>query len=98
MDFIYHPLAEVEVIQTAEYYQSKVHGLGAEFLDELDKTIEIIGKDPQRWPVRAGNIRRYLLKRFPYIVFYEHTLDTIYIYSVVHHHRHPDYWKDRVKS
>ncbi len=40
-------------------------------------------------------IRRFLLRRFPYVIIYEIVSDEIHILAVAHTKRRPGYWKNR---
>ncbi len=95
MRVVYHPDAETEVIQAAQYYESKLTGLGGDFLTETDSAVETILSDPSRFPVIEDDIRRYLVKRFPYGIYYRIAGDTVRVLVVKHHKRHPDYGKHR---
>ena len=49
MRLIYHPDAEAELIEAAQYYEGQVPTLGAQFLDSVDEAIRVIQKTPERW-------------------------------------------------
>ena len=61
----------------------------------LYKTIQRSFSFPKAWSVIEGDIRRSLVKRFPYGVLYSEENDEIYIIAVMHLHRFPGYWKHR---
>ena len=72
-----HRLAEEELADAASWYETKQPGLGLSFLDLIDDVVDRVlsGTLPSS-PVPevkvAKDVRRVLLKRFPYsIVFYE---------------------------
>ncbi len=69
-NLIYHPEADREVIESAKFYESKVEGLGVEFLQELDKSIDNISFNPTSWQVFQKDIHQYIMKRFPFIICY----------------------------
>jgi len=73
----YHPSALEELIQAAEYYESKVDGLGQRFLDEIEICVADISVSPDRWPYLILNARRRLLDRFPYMLVYLDEADRI---------------------
>ena len=50
---------------------------------------------PQRWPERNGGIRRLKLDRFPFIIRYRTTGDTVQFLSILHGSRHPNTGSDR---
>jgi toxin ParE1/3/4 len=96
MRLIYHPDAEAELIQAARFYESRVSTLGSEFLDAADRAIAVIVEAPDRWSIIEADVRRYLMLRFPYAVYYRVFRDSIRILAFKHHSRHPDYWRYRL--
>jgi len=88
----YHPEFENDLIDAARYYQGQVPALGAEFLDEAERAVEEVMRAPERWPLRVGGIRRFLLSRFPYVIRYRITAsgETVLFLSILHGARHPD--------
>ncbi len=51
MRVVYHPAAVDELVETAEFYDSRVQGLGADFLDEIDQTVSRIAEPPERFAI-----------------------------------------------
>jgi plasmid stabilization system protein ParE len=96
MKLVYHPDAEEELLDAVRFYQRRVTGLGERFLREFDAAISRIQAAPDRWAMVEGDIRRYLMRRFPYAIYYRHEEDCLRILVVKHHSRHPDYWKCRI--
>jgi len=89
--------ASDELRRAAFDYNEKVSGLGLEFLDEIDRAIERILKNPLAWRQISPNHRRCRTKRFPYALVYSIDSDLIIIVSVMHLHRHPDAWKENIR-
>jgi len=98
MRLIYHPHAEAELIEAAQYYQSRAAELGVQFLDEAHRAVVWIRQSPKRWQVIEDDVRRYLMFRFPYGVYYREYPDHIRILAFKHHSRHPDYWRYRLNE
>jgi plasmid stabilization system protein ParE len=96
MRVTYHPEAEAELIEAVEFYESKVSGLGQRFLSEFEAAISTIEEAPMRWQIIEGDLHRYLIRRFPYGIYYRVEADELRILVVKHHSRHPDYWKYRL--
>ena len=96
MRLIYHPDAEAELIEAAQFYERQVSTLGAQFLDAVDQAVRIIVDAPERWSIIDANVRHYLMPRFPYAIYYRVTADYIRILAVKHHRRHPGYWRYRL--
>ncbi len=95
MNLAFHPEAEEEFNKAIEYYEEIGHRLGYDFAIEVYSTIQRSIALPRAWPVIEGEIRRSLVRRFPYGVLYSEEDEGIYVAAVMHLHRHPDYWKHR---
>ena len=83
-----------EIREAATFYEGKVPGLGADFLDEVDATIERILNFPEAWGSLGENYRRCHLRRFPFSVIYSiQSRDEIVVISVFHQSREPWSWR-----
>lgn len=96
MSYRFHPEAEVELNLSVDYYESIEPGLGYDFAIEVYDTIGRIVEFPKAWTFLDGDVRRSLVKRFPYGVLYSEDAGDILILAVMNLHRAPDYWKHRV--
>lgn len=92
----YHPAVEDELREVIDYYNQCSPNLGNEFLDEFDKEILRIAQSPLFWCVVAEDIRRALMQRFPYAIYFRLVQsDVVRVTVVKHQRRHPDYGLDR---
>ncbi|WP_084184772.1 type II toxin-antitoxin system RelE/ParE family toxin [Desulfonatronum thiodismutans] len=89
-------LAEQEMLDAAAYYEDRVDGLGRDFLDSIALAIKDIGDFPERWPVVRREVRRSLVSRFPYSLFYRVDPDEVIVLAVAHQRRRPAYWLGRL--
>jgi len=96
MTFSFHPDAESEFHEAIDYYEGGEHGLGYDFSIEIHAAIQNIVNYPTAWPVIEEDIRRCLVRRFPYGVVYSIEQRGIFILAIMHLRRHPDYWKNRL--
>jgi len=80
MNFEFHPEAEIEFNEAIDYYEGIELGLGYDFAIEVCSTIQRSVSLPKAWSVIEGDIRRSLVKRFPYGVLYSEEDDGIYIF------------------
>jgi len=96
MKYIFHPEAEVELNAAIDYYEGCEPGLGYDFAVEVYSTIEKILSYPNAWPILEEGIRRCQTRRFPYGIIYAIDDDVLFVLAIMHLHRSPDYWKDRV--
>jgi plasmid stabilization system protein ParE len=75
-----------------EWYETQRTGLGAQFREELNRTLEMIGANPELSPVVRPRIRRAVLRRFPYLVFYLVEGQQIVVLACLHASRDPHRW------
>lgn len=96
----FHSEAADEYLAATRYYLEKASPLvAAAFVAEIEAAIQTLLASPTTWPViEEPQIRRYLLRRFPYSLYYrwESERDRVSIYAVMHFSRRPRYWRDRL--
>lgn len=95
MTFSFHPKAEAEFLDAIEYYESLESGLGYDFAVEVRAAIQRAEAFPLAWASLDGDIRRSLLRRFPFGVVYAESSKGLFILAVMHLHSAPDSWKNR---
>ena len=95
MQISFNPLAERELNDTAQYYEVESAGLGAAFLDEVERSCQGIAEYPEASAAVSGAIRRRLLRRFPYALLYSVSPDSVRVLAVMNLKRRPGYWIGR---
>jgi plasmid stabilization system protein ParE len=91
--------ARRDVRETAAWYEDQKAGLAARFIDELDDLLQRIAENPAQFPRMSPEVRRGLLHRFPYAVYFTPgDGDAVDIIAVLHQHRDPDTWKARAAA
>lgn len=70
LDIFVHAEAQLEVQETFYYYQDLNDGLGFEFMRSLDATLQFIKRNPSSYQKIYKEVRRVLIRKFPYAVFY----------------------------
>jgi toxin ParE1/3/4 len=92
----FHPSAQSELNHAATYYESRVPGLGAEFMDEVQRVVTLICQFPDIGPVIWETRRRALVRRFPFALIYRIIGDdTVRVLAVMHLRKRPSYWHGR---
>lgn len=94
---VFLPEAEQEMLEAAGYYESQATGFGADFLFEAERAVNSVAKLPLAWPVIEGELRRRLVRRFPFGILYRTEPEEIVIVAVAHLRRKPGYWRERIK-
>jgi len=87
--------ALAEYIAAGQFYNRQVPGLGDEFADEIEAGVRAILTTPFTWRFVEDDVRRYLVRRFPYGIYYTVEQEAVIIWAVKHLHRDPDYWQER---
>jgi toxin ParE1/3/4 len=92
----YHPAVEGELREIRRYYEERSPGLGTQFIDEFERQVLLLAAAPEKWMVVSANIRRCLMRRFPYTIYFRAVgSDRLRITAVKHQRRHPDYGHER---
>ena len=91
-----HDLAQEELNDAARWYEEKSSYLRKDFLCEIEQASKNMLAFPVMFPEIADGIRRCTLKQFPYCLLYEVTQSRITIVAIMHQHRQPEYWQDRL--
>jgi len=89
------PEAEADIEEAYHWYECQRSGLGSDFLLCVEEGLEKIQKDPEMYPVVHRNVRRLLIRRFPYGIFYITGPGLTTVLAVFHGHRDPKVWKSR---
>jgi len=87
------PRADLDVEAAFEWYENERSGLGFEFLDELRAAYNRIAEGPLKYQLLRSGIRRALLKRFPYAVYFAIEDDVVVVVTVLHASRDPAEWQ-----
>ena len=97
MHYSFHPHAQQELEEASAYYASLNKKLGEDFVEEVANAITRITSFPEAWPRLSANTRRCRVNRFPYGLIYTRTASEVLIVAVMHLHREPNYWADRIE-
>ncbi len=95
MKIAFLPAAQAELDDAFSWYEEQAVGLGYEFLDEFDQSLRLIASFPHLQPLVDKKVRRCLVNRFPYGIFYGVAESTIIVIALAHLRRKPAYWKSR---
>ena len=90
--------AEADVRNARAWYRERGLELGEEFLRSLDACLASIQRLPESHPVVYRDMRRALLSRFPYGVFYVRENDAITVLACFHAKRDPVTWQERARG
>jgi hypothetical protein len=97
MKIIFTEFAAKELLQAKSFYEVEVKGLGENFSNEIKSALTRISNFPAAWPILKNEIRKCVVRKFPYNLLYSIEQDFILILAAAHHHRKPFYWLDESK-
>jgi plasmid stabilization system protein ParE len=92
-------LASEDLTEILGYYKEQdVSGLNKRFIESVSHTLKRIEVNPELYPFAHKNIRRALLKTFPFKVLYfvDDVKTEVHIIAVTHQSRDPKIWKSRL--
>lgn len=84
-----------EIGEAHEWYELQSSGLGGEFVAAIELQLKRLEQAPLLYAEVIPNVRRALLPRFPYGLFYVVRGDLIHILAVLHDARNPIYWPQK---
>lgn len=96
----FHAEAYEEMTAAAEWYEAREHGLGDDFLRNVDNAVRELEEMPTLGSPAVGiapdeGVRRWLVPRFPYQIIWAELEDEYRILAVAHVRRRADYWHAR---
>ena len=91
------PEAEAEVQQAFDWYEEQSEGLGLEFLRAIEACLAGVTRNPFAYTfVKVPNVRRAVVRRFPYALFYLVADEAIVVIAVFNVKRRPIDWLRRI--
>lgn len=93
----FDPAARDEYRASALVYLAESPRVAAAFVEQVEAGLTLIRERPNTWRAVQGDVRRYLVRRFPFGIYYTIEQDAIVVWAIMHLHREPDYWQKRRK-
>ena len=87
--------AEADIAEAYQYYESCREGLGAEFMSSIYEAISRIQNNPKQFRSVLDAVRRALVRKFTYGVYYTINRNEIIVLAVIHARRNPKHWQSR---
>jgi len=94
---VFTPAARDEVMDAQDWYEKEAPGLGRHFSTAVAVAVERIACNPLQFPIVYKQIRRALLRRFPYALFFiQEQDDSLTVLACFHGSRAPARWQRRM--
>ena len=88
------PEALQDLIETQRWYASREPGLGQAFAEAIAAAVERILQDPATFPCVHGAVRRLVVRRFPYAVYFREVGVEVLVLAI-HGRQDPQRWQGR---
>ena len=90
--------AELDLEAIEDWYDARRQGLGAEFREAAGELIARIADNPQMYQERYRGLRRAILRRFPYVLWYRAQGASLVVLACVHGSRDPRSVRSRLRA
>ncbi|MEW5967879.1 MAG: type II toxin-antitoxin system RelE/ParE family toxin [Pseudomonadota bacterium] len=92
---VFRPQARREFDAAGDWHEREQPGLGATFLAEVDQVLRLIASSPDAFPEVLDGVRKAVVRRFPYCLYFRVRGETIVVLAVFHSARNPKIWQAR---
>jgi plasmid stabilization system protein ParE len=89
-------IAAEEFDDSIAWYDRQRAGLGREFRATVEDHLRQITDNPERFPRVRRNVRRAVVRRFPFVIHFLVDADQVVVLSVFHTSRDPGRLKSRL--
>ena|SRR5437867_597715 len=93
---VFHDDALAELRSAVSWYFERNQTAAVKFAQEIEEAVELIRDSPDRWSVGEYNTRKFVLRRYPFLIFYRELPEVIQVLAVSHGRRRPGYWQHRL--
>lgn len=88
--------AELDIAEAQVWYETQQTGLGAEFRAEVSRVIDRLAATPRIYQIVHRDIRRAIVRRFPYLIWYRVAAETVMVLACTYASRDPERVKVRL--
>jgi len=95
---VLRPEARAEFDEAFDWYEQQQPGLGVDFTTHVQEVLDRIGATPELYAQVFQEVRRAVVRRFPYSVFYKIEPQQVVVLAVFHSRRDPKIWQARASQ
>lgn len=93
---ILDPEARAEFDESYDWYEQRRSGHGDVFAEAIRRVFDRISSMPRMHAQVLGDVRKAVVRAFPYCVYYREESNCVRVLAVFHTSRDPRIWQDRV--
>jgi toxin ParE1/3/4 len=94
---VVQPEAEAEIVNAAIWYEQQSRAIRQKFLQTVEATLAVIEQHPNRYQKILGQVRRVMLRGFPYAFLYTVSEHEVNVFACFHCSRNPKRWQSRLR-
>lgn len=87
--------AERDFDNSYAYYLEDSPIVANAFFQRINFSFESIRKIPYSFPEVYKNIRKFTVKKFPFVIYFQIEEYTVKVIAIFHTSRNPEIWKER---
>ena len=95
-ELVFKPEIYGDIKTAYDWYESQRVGLGEDFLLTLEASYANIARTPEQYQDIYKSVRRKLVRRFPYGIFFVVKGNSVVVLAVLHTKREQKSWKKRL--
>ena len=92
---VLRPEARAEFDDAFDWYEQQRPGLGVDFVGQVQEVLDRISATPELYAQIFQDVRRAVVRRFPYSVLYKVEPQQVVVLAVFHSRRDPKIWQAR---
>jgi plasmid stabilization system protein ParE len=89
--------AEDDLDSSYSYYFDESSKLADAFFQSIKISLENLKKSPLSFPLIHKNLRKYTVRKFPFVIYYQVEGFIIKVIAIFHTSRNPKIWDERIE-
>jgi plasmid stabilization system protein ParE len=89
LPIVFRLIARQEMDESIAWYESERRGVGIEFASDIENLLARIADKPEQFSRVRGDVRRAVLRRFPYTIHFLAESNRIVVLAIFHAKRDP---------
>lgn len=88
--------AEVDFDKSYKFYSEDSPKVADAFFKQINLGFENIKQNPKSFLTAHKDIRKYVVKKFPFVIYYRIVHTVIQVIAIFHTSRNPEIWNERI--
>ncbi|MEB3227589.1 MAG: type II toxin-antitoxin system RelE/ParE family toxin [Synechocystis sp.] len=92
---VFRPEVREDLNTAYDWYEAQKLGLGDDFIASVNELLSRVCLMPESYALVYQDVRRAVIKRFPYAVYYRVISSRVVVTAIFHSRRNPKRWRSR---